>query len=97
MVDQVKGGIVRVNTPGGVGSGIIIAKADGEKGLVLTNYHVVADSYRIDVLVDDSRTFRARLVGFDQQRDLAVLEMCCADFPTLNSAAARTSAPAARL
>ena len=83
MVDRVKGGIVRVNTPDGVGSGIIIGKVDGEKGLVLTNYHVVADSYRIDVLVDDSRTFRARLVGFDQQRDLAVLEMCCADFPTL--------------
>ena len=83
MVDRVKGGIVRVNTPDGVGSGIIIGKVDGEKGLVLTNYHVVADSYRIDVLVDDSRTFRARLVGFDQRRDLAVLEMCCADFPTL--------------
>lgn len=83
MVDRVKGGIVRVNTPGGVGSGIIIGKADGETGLVLTNYHVVADSYRIDVLVGDSRTFRARLVGFDQQRDLAVLTMCCDDFPTL--------------
>ena len=83
MVEQVKSGIVRINTSGGVGSGIIIRNIEREKGLVLTNYHVVADSYRIDVLVDDSRTFRARVVGFDQQRDLAVLEMCCADFSAL--------------
>ena len=83
MVDQVKPGVVRVNTADGVGSGIIFENLDGGKGLVLTNYHVVEDSYRIDVLVGDSRTFRARMVGFDQRRDLAVLEMCCADFPTL--------------
>ncbi len=83
MVDQVKPGVVRVNTADGVGSGIIFEKLDGGAGLVLTNYHVVEDSYRIDVLVGDSRTFRARMVGFDQRRDLAVLEMCCDDFPTL--------------
>ncbi len=83
MVDQVKPGVVRVNTADGVGSGIIFEKLDGGAGLVLTNYHVVEDSYRIDVLVGDSRTFRARMVGFDQRRDLAVLEMCCNDFPTL--------------
>lgn len=83
MVDQVKPGVVRVNTADGVGSGIIFEQLEGGTGLVLTNYHVVEDSYRIDVLVGDSRTFRARVVGFDQRRDLAVLEMCCADFPTL--------------
>jgi len=93
MVDRVKPGVVRVNTAEGVGSGIIIEKLDGGKGLVLTNYHVVEDSYRIDVLVGDSRTFRARMVGFDQRRDLAVLEMCCEDFPTLElSSAAGISA-----
>ena len=88
MVDQVKPGVVRVNTADGVGSGIIFEKLDGGTGLVLTNYHVVEDSYRIDVMVaapamGSGRTFRARMVGFDQRRDLAVLEMCCADFPTL--------------
>ena len=83
MVDQVKPGVVRVNTADGVGSGIILETLDGGIGLVLTNYHVVEDSYRIDVLVGDSRTFRAGMVGFDQRRDLAVLEMCCDDFPTL--------------
>ena len=93
MVDQVKPGVVRVNTADGVGSGIIFEKLDGGTGLVLTNYHVVEDSYRIDVLVAGSdnvgsrRTFRARLVGFDQRRDLAVLEMCCDEFPTLELSA----------
>ena len=87
MVDQVKPGVVRVNTADGVGSGIIFEKLDDGRGLVLTNYHVVEDSYRIDVLVGDSRTFRANVVGFDQRRDLAVLEMCCADFPTLELSA----------
>ena len=87
MVDRVKSGVVRVNTAEGVGSGIIIEKLDGGTGLVLTNYHVVEDSYRIDVLVGDSRTFRARMVGFDQRRDLAVLEMCCSDFPILELSA----------
>ena len=83
MVNRVKSGVVRVNTPGGVGSGIIFERAKGGKGMVLTNYHVVEDSYRIDVLVDDSRTFRANVVGFDQRRDLAVLEICCDQFPIL--------------
>ena len=70
-----------------MGSGIIFEAAEGGTGLVLTNYHVVEDSYRIDVLVDDSRTFRANVVGFDQRRDLAVLEMCCDEFAALELSA----------
>ena len=88
MVERVKSGVVRINTSSGVGSGILIESLAGDKGLVLTNYHVVADSFRIDVLVNDSRTFRGRVVGFDQQRDLAVLEICCDSFPTLEFSAA---------
>ena len=88
MVEQVKPGVVRINTSSGVGSGIIIEKIGSDKGLVLTNYHVVENSFRIDVLVNDSRTLRGRVVGFDQQRDLAVLEICCDDFPTLQFSSA---------
>ena len=88
MVDRVKSGVVRINTSSGVGSGIVIEALPEQKGLVLTNYHVVADSFRIDVLVNDSRTFRGRVVGFDQQRDLAVLEICCDDFPVLQFSSA---------
>ena len=88
MIDRVKPGVVRINTPGGVGSGIIIEVLEGRKGLVLTNHHVVSDSFRIDVRVDDSRTFRGRIVGFDQGRDLAVVEICCDDFPSLSFSSA---------
>ena len=97
MVDRVKPGVVRVNTADGVGSGVIFETREGGTGLVLTNYHVVEDSYRIDVLVGDSRTFRARMVGFDQRRDLAVLEMCCDDFPSLelSTSAAISAGPVA--
>ena len=83
MVDEVKAGVVRVNASSGVGSGVIIETLEGKGGLVLTNYHVVADSYRIDVLVNDNRTFRGRVVGYDENRDLAVVEICCDDFRTL--------------
>ena len=83
MVDEVKAGVVRVNASSGVGSGVIIEALEGRRGLVLTNYHVVADAYRIDVLVGDSRTFRGRVVGYDENRDLAVVEICCDDFRTL--------------
>lgn len=93
MVDRVKPGVVRINTVGGVGSGIIIESPEGQKGLVLTNYHVVGDSFRIDVLVDDSRTFRGRVIGFDQGRDLAVVEICCDDFPNLSFSSAPEISP----
>ena len=83
MVDEVKSGVVRVNASSGVGSGVIIEALEGKGALVLTNYHVVADAYRIDVLVDDSRTFRGRVVGYDENRDLALLEICCDDFQVL--------------
>ena len=83
MIDEVKAGVVRVNASSGVGSGVIIEDLEGRGGLVLTNYHVVADAYRIDVLVDDSRTFRGRVVGYDENRDLAVVEICCGDFRSL--------------
>ncbi len=93
MVNRVKPGVVRINTSSGVGSGIIADTAAGQKGLVLTNYHVVSDSFRIDVLVNDNRTFRGRVVGFDEERDLAVLEICCDDFQKLEfSSAANISA-----
>ena len=93
MVNRVKSGVVRINTSSGVGSGIIAETAEGQKGLVLTNYHVVSDSFRIDVLVNDNRTFRGRVVGFDEEKDLAVLEICCDNFQKLEfSSAANISA-----
>ncbi|WFS62492.1 trypsin-like peptidase domain-containing protein [Pseudodesulfovibrio thermohalotolerans] len=55
-----------------LGSGVII---DGEKGLVLTNAHVVASGGEIAVRLKDGREFKADLVGSDSDFDLAVLKL----------------------
>jgi S1-C subfamily serine protease len=54
------------------GSGVIV---DARRGLVLTNRHVVEDAQAIMVMLQDRRQFQARLVGMDQNSDLAVLRI----------------------
>jgi S1-C subfamily serine protease len=54
-----------------VGSGVIIQ----EDGVVVTNYHVVANSDQIDVALADGRRFTADLIGADAATDLAVLRI----------------------
>jgi len=61
-----------------VGSGVIIEK----DGVIVTNYHVVANSDEIDVTLADGRRFQARLVGADPASDLAVLRIDADDLPT---------------
>jgi Do/DeqQ family serine protease len=54
------------------GSGVIV---DAEKGLILTNHHVVADASEISVTLKDRRRFKAELVGSDQATDIALLRI----------------------
>jgi S1-C subfamily serine protease len=61
-----------------VGSGVIIEK----DGVIVTNYHVVANSDEIDVTLADGRRFQARLVGADPASDLAVLRIDAHELPT---------------
>ena len=49
----------------------------------MTNYHVIEEANRVDVLVNDSETYRATVLGYDASRDLAVLEICCGRFQVL--------------
>jgi len=69
-------GIVYVNTTlsGGVaaGTGMVL----DANGAVLTNYHVVAGSETVSVTVADSGdTYKASVVGFDQSKDVALLQL----------------------
>ena len=55
----------------GMGSGFIIS-ADG---YVLTNHHVVADAEEVTVKLGDRREFKAKVIGSDQQYDVALLKI----------------------
>lgn len=55
-----------------LGSGVII---DGDRGFVLTNTHVIAESGTIHVILKDDRQFEAKIVGADSDSDLAVLQI----------------------
>ena len=55
-----------------LGSGTIV---DAAKGYILTNSHVIADADEIKVRLSDDREFPAKLVGRDQDSDLAVIQI----------------------
>jgi serine protease Do len=61
-----------------VGSGVIVER----DGVIVTNYHVVANSSEIDVALADGRRFTATLIGADAGTDLAVLRIDAQDLPT---------------
>jgi serine protease Do len=61
-----------------VGSGVITSP----DGVIVTNYHVVANSDEIDVALADGRRFTAELLGADAATDLAVLRIDARELPT---------------
>jgi Do/DeqQ family serine protease len=82
---------VRVNTPFGddpvfrrifgipaeriaqsLGSGVIV---DAQRGLVLTNNHVVEDADEVQVMLADGRTLKAEFVGNDADTDIALMRI----------------------
>ena len=56
----------------GLGSGVIIDKANG---FVVTNNHVIKEADQIAVRLSDGEVVPARLVGADPKTDLAVLQI----------------------
>ncbi len=61
----------------GAGSGFFIAA----NGYIVTNNHVVADATQITVKLADGRELEARLVGRDEDTDLAVIKVEGTGFP----------------
>ena len=55
----------------GLGSGFII----DQKGLVVTNNHVVENADKITVKLADEREFSAKIVGRDPRTDIAVIQI----------------------
>ncbi|EBQ4988460.1 serine endoprotease DegQ [Salmonella enterica] len=56
----------------GLGSGVII---DAAKGYVLTNNHVINQAQKISIQLNDGREFDAKLIGGDDQSDIALLQI----------------------
>ncbi len=61
------------------GSGVIISK----NGYIVTNNHVIEKSDKIKVVLNDKRTYTAKLIGKDKSTDLALLKIEEKDLPFL--------------
>jgi Do/DeqQ family serine protease len=63
----------------GSGSGVIISK----DGYIVTNNHVIEGAEEIEVILNDKRTFTAKLVGTDPNTDIALLKIDADDLKYL--------------
>jgi Do/DeqQ family serine protease len=64
----------------GTGSGVII----DSDGYIVTNNHVIENADDIEVILDDNRVFKAKLVGKDPSTDLALLQIRASDLPYIS-------------
>jgi S1-C subfamily serine protease len=81
VVERVLPAVVNVVTDRGEGTGFVIR----QDGVVVTNYHVVECSSEVSVLSSDESPdrYEARVIGGDQQADLAVLKIDATGLPTV--------------
>jgi len=63
----------------GFGSGVIIS----EDGYIVTNNHVIDDMDEIEVVLNDRRSFKAKVIGTDASTDLALLKIDLDGLPYL--------------
>lgn len=63
----------------GLGSGVIIS-ADG---YIVTNNHVIDEADRLEVTLNDNRTFDATVIGTDPTTDLALVKIDATDLPVI--------------
>ena len=61
------------------GSGVIITT----DGYIATNNHVIENASKIEVVLNDKRTYAAELIGKDPETDLALLKITEKDLPFL--------------
>ncbi len=54
------------------GSGVIV---DAQKGIVMTNHHVIKNADEVVVSLADGRSFDAKILGEDADLDIAILEI----------------------
>lgn len=57
------------------GSGVIVS----DDGYVVTNNHVIENASQVEVILNDNRTYRAKVAGTDPTTDLALLKVDARD------------------
>nr|MCA8836462.1 trypsin-like peptidase domain-containing protein [Pseudomonadota bacterium] len=73
----------RSRTVRNVGSGVIL---DADKGLIVTNHHVLQGADRISVTLKDGRTLEATIIGQDEASDLALISIEAPDLTSIDIA-----------
>ena len=61
------------------GSGVIVSS----NGYIVTNHHVIKEAQEINLILEDRREFKAKLVGFDLSTDIALLKIEAQNLPYL--------------
>ncbi len=69
----------REEPQGGLGSGVIISAS----GYILTNNHVVEGADEIEVILNDGRKAKAKVIGTDPDTDLAILKIDLDKLPVI--------------
>jgi hypothetical protein len=82
LFKRLKSSVVTVKSESGHGTGFFV----DEKGLILTNQHVVSDSEYLAVQFDRERKVRAKLLAADAEKDIALLWVNMAAFPNATAA-----------
>ncbi len=63
----------------GLGSGVIITP----DGYIVTNNHVIDEAERLEVTLNDNRTFDATVIGTDPMTDLALIKIDASQLPVI--------------
>lgn len=63
----------------GLGSGVILSP----DGYIVTNNHVIDEAERLEVTLNDNRTFDATVIGTDPSTDLALIKIDATDLPII--------------
>ncbi len=63
----------------GLGSGVIIST----DGYIVTNNHVIDGAERLEITLNDNRTFDAVIIGTDETTDLALVKIDAEDLPVI--------------
>ena len=72
VFSQMFPGLTQERQAQSLGSGVIV---DAERGLVITNHHVIEGADNVSVQLSDGRTLKAEFVGSDPATDIAVMRI----------------------